>query len=373
MTQGSIGSLSTFAAALRSRGLTVTSDQTADMANALLLIDPAERSQVYAAFRCLTVNDPSERVPFDEEFARFFEGQVMPKIAEQHSSNLQSTGSSTPLLQPSTVEHEGESVDRAGASAVERIADRDFADLDDDDLVEARNLVMRMLWEPTDVKTRRWAPARHGRRPDLRRTLHEAVGPTGDLMRVEMRRRRRRQRPLIVIADISGSMERYAELFLVFAHAARRRLRQVEVFTFSTHLTRVTDEMSRRDAKTALRRVNESVSDWSGGTKIGEAFAEWNKEWSRRLARGGPIVLVLSDGWDCGDPELLRIEMARMSRSVHRVMWLNPLAGRANYEPATRGMQAVLPHVDHLLPAASVNDLKGVIQLLESINGKTAT
>jgi uncharacterized protein with von Willebrand factor type A (vWA) domain len=267
-----------------------------------------------------------------------------------------------------STERHGETTEHAGASAVERVGDRDFADLDDDDLIEARQMVMRMLWEPTDVKTRRWAPARHGRRPDMRRTLHEAVGPTGDLMTVPMRRRRRRQRPLIIIADISGSMERYAELFLVFAHAARRRLRHVEVFTFSTELTRITDEMSRRDAKAALSRVNDIVSDWSGGTQIGDAFGEWNKEWSRRLARGGPVIMILSDGWDCGDPGLLRIEMARLSRSVHRVIWLNPLAARDQYEPVTRGMQAVLPHIDHLLPAASVNDLRGVIRLLESIN-----
>ena len=167
----------------------------------------------------------------------------------------------------------------------------------------------------------------------------------------------------------SGSMERYADLFLVFAHAAYRRLRHVEVFTFSTSLTRITDDMTQRDARVALDRVSQTVSDWSGGTKIGEAVADWNKNWSRRLARGGPVVLILSDGWDCGEPELLAGEMARLSRSVHRVLWLNPLAAHATYEPTTRGMKAVLPHIDHLLPAASVNDLKGVIRLLESTSG----
>jgi uncharacterized protein with von Willebrand factor type A (vWA) domain len=109
------------------------------------------------------------------------------------------------------------------------------------------------------------------------------------------------------------------------------------------------------------------VTDWSGGTKIGETLAQWNREWSRRLARGGPVVLILSDGWDCGDPSLLTEEMARLARSVHKVLWLNPLAARGDYQPATRGMKAVLPHIDHLLPAASVNDLRGVVKLLESV------
>lgn len=373
MTPGPVQNLSLFARALRDRGLTVTPDQTSDMASSLLLIDPSERSQVYAAFRCLTINSPSERQPFDEEFTRFFEGLHMPKITEQHSSTMTSQSTATPLLQPTGAEKEGETSDRAGASAVRRLGSRDFSDLEDDDLAEARRMVMSMFWEPTNVKTRRWAPAENGRRPDMRRTLRSAVGPSGDLMSVEMRRRKQRQRPLIVIADISGSMERYAELFLVFAHAAQRRLRHVEAFTFSTELTRITDEMKRRDTKAALERVTNMVDDWSGGTQIGEALATWNKEWSRRLSRGGPVVLILSDGWDCGDPDLLSDEMARLSRSVHSILWLNPLVAHEDYEPATRGMQAVLPHINHLLPAASVNDLRGVVRLLESITGTGIT
>jgi uncharacterized protein with von Willebrand factor type A (vWA) domain len=188
-------------------------------------------------------------------------------------------------------------------------------------------------------------------------------------MPLSWKERNRKQRPLVVIADISGSMEAYAEMFLVFAHSAQRRLREVEVFTFSTHLSRITEEMKRRDTRSALAGVSARVQGWSGGTQIGEALAQWNREWSRRLARGGPVVLILSDGWDCGDPRLLAGEMARLARSVHRVMWLNPLASRESYEPVTRGMRAVLPHVDHLLPAASVEDFRGVVRVLDSIAG----
>ncbi len=369
MSPGPVSDLAGFSDALRSRGLTVTPDQTRDMASALLIVDPANRSHVHAALQCLTVNDPGERVPFDEEFLAFFGGGRMPRISEQHDANMNAPSAAKPIFQPVPQDREGDTTDKAGTSAMERVGDRDFSTLDDDDLLTARQLVATMLWQPTDFRTRRWRDSRHGVRPDLRKTFREAVGPTGDLLKLEMRNRRKKQRPLIVIADISGSMEKYADLFLVFAHAATRRLRHVETFTFSTSLTRITDEMRRRDTRAALARVTETVTDWSGGTQIGVAFARWNRMWSRRLARGGPVVLILSDGWDCGDPELLKMEMARLSRSVHRVIWLNPLAARATYEPATRGMQAVLPHVDHLLPAASVNDLKGVIRLLESLNG----
>jgi uncharacterized protein with von Willebrand factor type A (vWA) domain len=272
-----------------------------------------------------------------------------------------------PVLQSIGELPQTETKTQGGASAIENLTRRDFAELDENQLAEARRLVMAMSWQPSDVKTRRWQRATGGPTPDLRRTLRGTVRPEGDLIPIVRRQKRKRQRPLIIIADISGSMEKYADLFLVFAHAAQRRLDDVEVFTFSTELTRVTEDLKRRDTKTALSKVAASVHDWSGGTMIGDALAEWNRLWSRRLARGGPIALVLSDGWDCGDPELLRLEIARLARTVRTVIWLNPLAARADYRPATRGMQAVLPYVDHLLPAASVMDLRGVVRLLDSM------
>lgn len=370
MTTTPVTDLATFAHALRRRGMVVTPDQVGDMARSLTLVDVTERGQVYAALRCLAVTDPSHLAPYHEEFTRFFGGGPEERDRGQHSS-LSTSTASIPLVASLTQESTGETDTHSGASAVETLASRDFAQLDDEELAEARRLVMTMLWEPTSVRTRRWVPASHGFRPDLRRTLRGAVGPKGELLPIEMKLRRQKRRPLIVIADISGSMEKYADMFLVFAHAAQRRLDRVEVFTFSTRLTRITDALNRRDTKSALAGVARTVSDWSGGTKIGDALAEWNKQWSRRLARGGPVALVLSDGWDCGDPALLSEEMARLSRSVHRVFWLNPLAARADYRPATRGMRAVLPHIDLLLPAASVNDLRGVVQLLETVGDTT--
>lgn len=370
MTPGPITDLAYFADALRGRGMTVTPDQVADMARSLALIDLAHRDQVYAALRCLSITDPAHLVPFDEEFRRFFEGEPPDQrtAAEQHS-RLASSAAVKPLFQTVPDSETDETEAQEGVSSLERIASRDFAGLDHDELVEARRLVMTMLWEPTSSKTRRWIRSKRGRRPDLRRTLHGAVGPEGDLLAIRTKQRRLRQRPLIIIADISGSMEKYADLFLVFAHATQRRLDRVEVFTFSTRLTRVTEGLKKRDTKTALSSIGETVSDWSGGTRVGEALGEWNKQWSRRLARGGPVVLILSDGWDCGDPEVLSQEMGRLARSVHKVLWLNPLAARADYRPATRGMRAALPYVDRLLPAASVNDLRDVVRLLETIDG----
>lgn len=368
MKAGPVRDIAGFADSLRSQGMTVTPDQMSDMARALTLVDPANRMHVYAAFRCLSVTDQGHRVPFDEEFRRFFD-RIEGSSHEAEPPRLASASAITPVFETLPEETIEDAVTQEGTSAVENVAVRDFADLSDRDLDEARRMLMEMRWHPSASKTRRWVHDKGGQRPDMRRSLRGAVGLEGDLMRIERRQRRLQQRPLIVISDISGSMEKYAELFLVFAHAASQRLRHTEVFTFSTTLTRVTEDLRRTNARMALDRAGHTVKDWSGGTKIGEAIATWNRDWSRRLARGGPVALILSDGWDCGDPALLSTEIARLARSVHSVIWLNPLAARSGYEPATRGMKAVLPHIDHLLPAASVNDLRGVIRLLDSIDG----
>lgn len=365
---GPVRDLVSFAGALRGRGMTVTSDQVGNMARSLLLVDPARRDQVHAALRSLSVTDPAQREVFDQEFQRFFEGidltepEGLPRLAEV-------TGAK-PILDMPEGASAMETVDtETGASDLERLARRDFADLNEEEAERARRLVMTMLWRPSDFRSRRWVASPGGRRPDLRRAFKSAIGPEGDLLRISRRERRLRQRPLIVIADVSGSMASYADMFLVFAHAASRRLDTVEVFTFSTELTRITEELKKRDVGSALAGVARAVSDWSGGTRIGEALESWNREWSRRLARGGPVALILSDGWETGDPAVLSREMKRLSRSVHEVVWLNPLASRADYRPVTQGMRAAMPHVDHLLPAASVEDLRGVVRLLESMAG----
>ena len=176
-----------------------------------------------------------------------------------------------------------------------------------------------------------------------------------------------RRRPLLVIADVSGSMERYTEMLLYFIHAARGRLGKVEAFVFSTRLSRITRELRHREAAVALSQVGAAVSDWSGGTLIGEAFADFNKQWGRRVTRGGPVAVVISDGWDRGDPAILRKEFGIFARGVHRVVWLNPLAGRSGFEPQTRGMQAVLPFVDDFMPVGNLADLTAVVRLLESV------
>jgi uncharacterized protein with von Willebrand factor type A (vWA) domain len=193
------------------------------------------------------------------------------------------------------------------------------------------------------------------------------TGPARDLMLLEMSAPKPRRRPLLVIADVSGSMERYTEMLLYFVHAARGRLGKVEAFVFSTGLSRITRELRHRDPRVALSQVGLAVHDWSSGTLIGDAFADFNRRWGRRVTRGGPVAVVISDGWDRGDPAVLRKAFATFARSVHRVVWLNPLAGRTGFAPETRGMQTVLPFVDDFMPVGNLADLAAVVRLLESV------
>jgi hypothetical protein len=209
----------------------------------------------------------------------------------------------------------------------------------------------------------------------MRRTLRTLASAEADLMPLRFVERRVKERPLIVIADISGSMERYTQMLLYFLHGAQHRFGRVETFVFATRLTRITRELQRRDPADALRQVTRSVPDWSGGTRIGDAIETYNRWWSRRISRGGPIGLIISDGWDTGEPAHLAAQMEVFSRSVQSVVWLNPLSGRPGFSPEARGMAASLPYVDELLSAATIRNLADVVELLDasvSLQGRSA-
>jgi len=235
-------------------------------------------------------------------------------------------------------------------------ANRDFAELTEGELAEARRALARLAWTPGERRTRRWVRGR-GARVDLRRAIAESLRTGGDVVRLPRRRRRIQPRPLVLLCDVSGSMERYSRMLLQFAHAVTRRHQRVETFLFSTRLTRVTRELRLSGPDDALASVSRAVTDWSGGTRIGQAVREFHQRWSRRVLHRGPVVLLVSDGWDRGDPVELGEQIARLQRSCHRLVWLNPLIGTADYAPLTRGLQAALPFVDDFLPARTLNNL----------------
>lgn len=356
-----------FVRALRAEGIGVGSVGALDLLRGLELVGASPAEDVYWAFRSLAIYHYHQVPAFDRVFTRFF-GPIPEGGLAMVTAAIPRTWA---ISRPSAQEGDGKEVDEAavakGASATERLRTKDFSELTPAEKDEVRAMMTRMRWQPADAFSRRRRPASAGDRPDLRRTLKKAVGPTGDLLRIATTTHRARRRPLILIADVSGSMERYSEMLLYFAHAAQGRLGRLEAFVFSTRLTRITRQLGRRDPTQAIQEVADAVHDWSGGTRIGEALHRFNQDWSRRVTRGGPIALVVSDGWDRGEPGLLATEMGRLRRSVHRVIWLNPLAGRLGYAPETRGMRAAMPHIDDFLAAGNLSDLGTLVDLLESI------
>ncbi len=363
---------------LRDRGLGVVPATVEEMAAAIEAVGFARRDDVKSAFGAIAVNRPTERAIFDEAFETFFglgaatleaheEDVPLPLPQESHA---QATSPVLAEYSPESFDEDEAAVEMAEhstASYEERLMHRDFRDLTLQEAEEVRRIMARIVWRPSEAASRRWTASAKGTRPDMRRTLRNLVGPGADMMQLAMADRKPRRRPLVVLADVSGSMETYTEMFLHFLHAAQGRMGRLETFVFATHLSRITRELRQKLPDVALRQVSAAVDDWSGGTRIGEAIGQFNEEWSRRVTRGGAIGLIISDGWDTGAPELLEREMARFHRSMHRVLWLNPLAGRENYAPETRGMQAALPYIDDLLAAANVLDLREVVRLLESV------
>ncbi|MEO7133724.1 MAG: VWA domain-containing protein [Vicinamibacterales bacterium] len=240
--------------------------------------------------------------------------------------------------------------------------------MSDDELAIARSALTQLTWNMDERRTRRWVAGR-GRRIDLRRALARSLRTGGEIATLPTRHRRTRTRPIVLLCDVSGSMERYTRTLLLFAHGLSRDTRRVEAFLFATRLTRITMELRSPKPDAAITAVSPAVRDWSGGTRIGEALRSFHQRWRRRTLRSESVVIVISDGWDRGDPALLRNEIARLQRSCHRLIWLNPLIGSADYAPLTRGLQAALPHVDDFLPVRTLRDVRDLALHLSALTG----
>ena len=358
-----------FGRLLRRAGVDVHRGRLLDVVDALGHVNLGERGEVYHACRALLVHRHEQIALFDVAFASFWrehDGQEA-----RHAPQPVESRASVVLFEDDLARDDVREALRRDASDDDApatrgglktwsdlggLADKDFAAFTSAETAEAADLLSRLVWSPGERRTRRWIRG-HGSRVDLRRSIGDSVRTGGDV--VELRRRTPlvRRRALVLLCDVSGSMERYSRLLLHFAHAVTRRRHRVEAFLFATQLTRITRQLRASRADVALAAVSQSVPDWSGGTRIGGAVREFHQRWSRRVLSGGPVVLLISDGWDRGDPGELRDQIARLQRSCHRLVWLNPLIGTADYAPLTRGLQAALPFVDDFLPVRTLNNL----------------
>jgi uncharacterized protein with von Willebrand factor type A (vWA) domain len=376
-----LANLLLFTRGLRSAGVDVRAGSVADAVRALEEVGVRRKRDVRDALRTVLISRHDDLERFDAAFERFWRprpasdvpGLPEPMHAPRVRSTLRSLGQPPPGAPGDTEgDHASGDVAVRTYSPGEAWHTKDFAQFTPEDVARASSALARLTWTAGLRVTRRWV-AGTGRAPDLRRLLRVNAKHGGELLTIPRRTRRVARRPLVVICDVSGSMEPYTRMLLLFAHAIARRHRTVEVFLFSTRLTRVTRYFADRPANRAIRYVQAAVRDWSGGTRIGDAIRAVNVDWARRVLRRGPIVLLISDGWDLGAPDLLRREIARLQRSAFRLIWLNPLIGSPGYEPLTRGMRAALPFVDDFLPVHNMASLEVLAAALDKLSDRRAS
>jgi uncharacterized protein len=385
-----------FSRALRDVGIEANPGRVSDLVTALPYIDLSRRDDFYYSCRATLLARHDQREAFDAVFAEFWppvrmtsdvnqEGvsgaageQQAPAPGEEgdpgdpqsvskvFTNNKQDGEDSEDENQ--TEQKQGATTAKTSYSSDEALREKNFGEFSDAELEQARRIMEQLHHRMARRLTRRQAPAREGRRLDLRRTVRRAFTTGGETLSFARKERKIRPRPLVLICDVSGSMERYTRALLHFLHTVSHATgSQVETFVFATRLTRVTPSLKRRRVDDALDRVSEEVTDWSGGTRTGEALHHFNRVWARRVLGRGAIALIISDGWDRGDAVLLGKEMGRLRRTSYRLFWLNPLLGSPGYRPLTRGMQAALPHLDEFLPAHNLKSLEDLVNKLADL------
>ncbi len=395
-----LANLLTLGRDLRDAGLNIGSGQVLNLVEAVATVDARRKDDFYAAAKATLVNRPDQIVLFNAVFDQFWakvqnpmapvEFSVpdprmdqMPEQAETQQGEptegnesqqgeatedammaIEDTGDTAENAPDAEEDMEAPPDDVMVFSAREVLRKKDFSQFSADEIAEARRMIESMTWRLGTRKTRRLESSNTGDFFDYRRTLRASMKYKGVPIDLKRRERKDRMRPLILICDISGSMDRYSRLLLRFVHALEHGLDTVEVFVFSTRLTRITRGLRKKDVDSAIENVVKSVDDWSGGTRIGEAIKTFNYRWARRVLRSGATVIMISDGWDRGDPVLLSREMSRLQRSCRRLIWLNPLLGAPGYQPLTQGIRAALPFVDAFLPIHNMESMEALARLL---------
>jgi uncharacterized protein with von Willebrand factor type A (vWA) domain len=367
-----------FAHLLRRAGLPVGPTETLAAQEALTLIEIGSRQQVQAALRGVMVHRHEHREVFDQAFDLFWrdaEGARQAAALGMLSPNQPPAERAAPGTRRVAEAFAGKSRSEPNegpppvqtamaADARERLQTMDFEAMSAAEITAARQEIRRLVL-PLDLRpTRRLRADPNGVFMDLRGTLRASLRQGGDITRIARRTRMRRPPPLVVLCDISGSMARYAQILLHFVHAVVNDRERVQVFLFGTRLSNVTRQLRHRDAETAFQMVAHVVPDWSGGTRIGETLAEFNRVWARRVLGQGAVVLLMSDGLDRDGAKGLEESMDRLHHSCRRLIWLNPLLRWDGFEPKSQGIRAMLPHVDEFRPVHNLASLRALIDLL---------
>jgi uncharacterized protein with von Willebrand factor type A (vWA) domain len=303
---------------------------------------------------------------FDAAFVVWFErAPAAPLVRRERPPTVRPTASTD----AGSGESEAGTADvlSKGYSEEELLRHKDFATLTPEELEHVRKLIARAAASRPERRSRRLRPHARGRELDLRRLIRGSLGTGGDVAERAFRRRTQVPRKVVLLCDVSGSMEAYARALLLFVHAVVGTGRGVEAFAFGTRLTRLTPELAERDPEKALAAAAARVVDWTGGTRIGASLKAFNDEWGRRALTRGAVVVIASDGWERGEAAAVAREMARLSRQAYAVVWVNPLKGSPEYQPLAGGMRAALPYVDRFLPGHNLASLEELGRRLERL------
>ena len=383
-----------FGRVLRQAGLPVGSDRIALTLRALNEAGLHSRTEFHAVLAACLLDRHEHQALFDQAFALFWlsgagrQDLALPLLLSRSSPAQASALESRRLadaLWPARLEDRPPEPPDDGpwdafgpraASAFERLHRTDFESMSPQEFAQARRLLAQLPSAFAPVPTRRRAPAARPGRPDLRATLRAAARQGGEAVALRWTAPREVVPPLVVLADISGSMARYSRMLLHFAHLLGQRrgpaMPRVECFVFGTRLTRITPWLRQRDPDLAVARVSAGVPDWSGGTRISESLAEFNRRWARRVLGSRATVLLVTDGLEHGPTEDLAFEMERLHKSCRRLLWLNPLLRFQRFEPRAAGIRAMLPQVDAFLPAHNLDSLAQLVGLLRDQNSRSA-
>ncbi|MBE9558771.1 MAG: VWA domain-containing protein [Proteobacteria bacterium] len=375
-----------FARVLRRAGLPVGPGRMLQAVAATETVGLANRDDFYWALHAVFVNRQDQRELFDQAFHIFWRnpkllermaGLTIPAPVDENPADGREISRRVAEAMTETAaatQDSGEAETEFDASLTwsqgETLRDKDFEQMSSAEIYEARAAIARMRLPIMDVPTRRWRPDPAGARADMRASLRAAMRSGGDIIPLRKRKQQRRHPPLVILCDISGSMEVYSRLFLHFMHAITNDRDRVHTFLFGTRLTNITRYLRHRDVDLALDRVSGAVQDWAGGTRIGQCLHDFNRDWSRRVLGQGAVVLLISDGLDRDAGAGLGVEMQRLHKSCRRLIWLNPLLRYDAFEPRSLGVRAIMPHVDEFRPVHNLDSLRNLTDALGRQGGR---
>jgi uncharacterized protein with von Willebrand factor type A (vWA) domain len=377
-----------FGRTLRRFGIPVASQQIAGFSEGVSHINISQRDDFYNTARAFFLHDVQILEVFNLVFDVYWSQQInanlepiieqtnlykkiLPRQKDSDGYNPVSKDAPNKLdsldKNPETIENESDIF--PFFSPIELLHRKDFSEYNESELLQAREIIRGMGWKFGQKRScRKVRASRQTDNLDFRRTIRNHTNSGEELLKLEWHRRKLKPRPLVVICDISGSMERYSQLFLYFIYGMVQSSRRIESFVFGTRLTRLTHALRNRGTDKVFPELSDLIFDWSSGTRIGESLKDFNFRWSRRVLGHGAVVIIISDGWDRGDLKLLEVEIGRLSRFADRLIWVNPLSGSNEYEPLVGGMKTVLPFIDEFLPLHNLINLYTVANKILSLS-----